>query len=288
MTRRHLPISSAALAAALISLTAAASEVPVQAQQPSRQELLDRATAYVLSFVDRFTNVVAEETYRQETTRPKASRILRSDLALVRFPGATTWMMLRDVYEVDGKSVRDASQEQRILRLFTETPRTAVGRAREIADAGTRFNLVDIGNTNNPLAVLAFLQPEYRARFRFNLAGIEKKLGPMVRTVRFVEFQRPTILKQGANSDLFSRGLIWIEEQTGRVVKTELQLGSQMEPIRITTTYRFDEDLQLNVPIEMQDWYPDGGGEIRGLATYGKFRRFQVQTEESAATQKQP
>jgi hypothetical protein len=288
MTRRHLPISSAALAAALISLTAAASEVPVQAQQPSRQELLDRATAYVLSFVDRFTNVVAEETYRQETTRPKASRILRSDLALVRFPGATTWMMLRDVYEVDGKSVRDASQEQRILRLFTETPRTAVGRAREIADAGTRFNLVDIGNTNNPLAVLAFLQPEYRARFRFNLAGIEKKLGPMVRTVRFVEFQRPTILKQGANSDLFSRGLIWIEEQTGRVVKTELQLGSQMEPIRITTTYRFDEDLQLNVPIEMQDWYPDGGGEVRGLATYGKFRRFQVQTEESAATQKQP
>jgi hypothetical protein len=288
MTRRHLPISSAALAAALISLTAAASEVPVQAQQPSRQELLDRATAYVLSFVDRFTNVVAEETYRQETTRPKASRILRSDLALVRFPGATTWMMLRDVYEVDGKSVRDASQEQRILRLFTETPRTAVGRAREIADAGTRFNLVDIGNTNNPLAVLAFLQPEYRVRFRFNLAGIEKKLGPTVRTVRFVEFQRPTILKQGANSDLFSRGLIWIEEQTGRVVKTELQLGSQMEPIRITTTYRFDEDLQLNVPIEMQDWYPDGGGEIRGLATYGKFRRFQVQTEESAATQKQP
>jgi hypothetical protein len=61
-----------------------------------------------------------------------------------------------------------------------------------------------------------------------------------------------------------------------------------MEPIRITTTYRFDEDLQLNVPIEMQDWYPDGGGEVRGLATYGKFRRFQVQTEESAATQKQP
>jgi hypothetical protein len=38
----------------------------------------------------------------------------------------------------------------------------------------------------------------------------------------------------------------------------------------------------------MQDWYPDGGGEVRGLATYGKFRRFQVQTEESAATQKQP
>jgi hypothetical protein len=284
MPRRLLP-SNAVFVTSLLCLTAAASRTPVQAaQQPSQQELLDRATAYVLSFVDKFANVVAEETYRQETTRPRASRVLRSDLALVRYPGATTWMTFRDVYEVDGKSVRDANQEQRIMRLFTETPRNAMGRAREIAEASTRFNLVDIGSTNSPLLVLAFLQPEYRTHFRFNLAGIEKKLGPTVRTVRFVEFQRPTILKQGANSDLFSRGLMWIEEQTGRVVKTELQLGPQMEPVRITTTYRFDEDLQLNVPVEMQDWYPDGDGEIKGFATYGKFRRFQVQTEEQTAT----
>ena len=63
-------------------------------------------------------------------------------------------------------------------------------------------------------------------------------------------------------------------------MKTELQLGPTMMPIRITTTFKFDEDLMLNVPAEMEDWYPDGDGEIRGLATYGKFRRFQVQTEE--------
>jgi hypothetical protein len=283
MNARRLPISTAAIAVTVAWL-AGALATPVRAQQPSQQELLDRATAYVLEFVDRFTNVVAEETYRQETSRPKASRVLRSDLALVRYPGATTWSMIRDVFEVDGKPVRDANQAQRIMRLFTETPRTAVGRAREIAEASTRFNLVDIGSTNSPLLVLAFLQPEYRTHFRFNLAGIEKKLGPTVRTVRFVEFQRPTILKQNANGDLFSRGLIWIEEQTGRVVKTELQLGPQMEPVRIATTYRFDEDLQLNVPVEMQDWYPDGDGEIKGLATYGKFRRFQVQTEEQAVT----
>jgi hypothetical protein len=284
MTPGHRTVAFTALAGILVWLAGYTGGTPLQAQQPSQQELLDRATAYALSFVERFANVVAEETYRQETTRPRASRLLRSDLALVRFPGSATWMMFRDVYEVDGKSVRDASQEQRILRLFTETPRTAVGRAREIADAGTRFNLVDIGNTNSPLLVLAFLQPEYRVRFRFNLAGIEKKLGPTIRTVRFVEFQRPTILKQGANSDLFSRGLIWIDEQSGRVVKTELQLGPTLEPIRITTSFKFDEELQLNVPVEMQDWYPDGNGEIKGLATYGKFRRFQVQTEEQTAT----
>jgi len=288
MTPSPRPVAVAMLAGVLAWLAVAAGPVLQAQQPPSQQELLDRATAYSLGFVDRFSNVVAEETYKQSTTRPKASRVLRSDLALVRYPGATTWTMLRDVFEVDGKSVRDASQQQRIMRLFTETPRTAMGRDREIADAGTRFNLVDIGNTNSPLLVLAFLQPEYRTHFRFNLAGIEKKLGPTIRIVRFVEFQRPTILKQGANSDLFSRGLIWIDEPSGRVVKTELQLGPTMMPIRITTTFKFDEDLMLNVPAEMEDWYPDGDGEIKGLATYGKFRRFQVQTEEHTADPVKP
>ena len=282
MTRRSRPVSYVVAAGTLVWLAAAAAGPGLQAQRPSQKELLDSATAYSLDFLDRFANVVAEETYRQQTSRPRASRVLRSDVALVRFPGAAQWMMFRDVYEVDGRSVRDANQEQRIMRLFTEAPRNAVARAREIADAGTRFNLRDVGNTNNPLLVMAFLQPEYRERFRFNLAGIEKKVGPNARTMRFQEFRQPTILKQGANSDLFSRGLIWVDESSGSVMKTELQLGPTMMPIRITTTYKFDEDLKLNVPVDMEDWYPDGEGEIKGLATYGKFRRFQVQTEERA------
>jgi hypothetical protein len=280
MTIRPRPVSFAAVAGVLVWLAVTAAGPGLQAQRPSQKELLDSATAYSLAFLERFSNVVAEETYRQRTSRPKATRVLRSDVALVRFPGAAQWMMFRDVFEVDGKAVRDANQEQRIMRLFTEAPRNAVARAREIADAGTRFNLRDIGNTNNPLLVMAFLQPEYRERFHFNLAGIEKKVGPTARTIRFQEFRQPTILKRNANGDLFSRGLIWVDENSGTVLKTELQLGPTIMPIRITTTYKFDEDLKLNVPVEMEDWYPDGDGEISGLATYGKFRRFQVQTEE--------
>jgi hypothetical protein len=34
------------------------------------------------------------------------------------------------------------------------------------------------------------------------------------------------------------------------------------------------------VPVEMRDWYPDGNGEIRGVASYGRFRRFQIKTTE--------
>jgi len=72
-----------------------------------------------------------------------------------------------------------------------------------------------------------------------------------------------------------------VDEQTGRVVKTRLQVGPFRIPPEVVTTFRRDDDLGIDVPAEMKDWYPDRQGEIRGLATYGRFRRFQVRTEES-------
>jgi hypothetical protein len=62
------------------------------------------------------------------------------------------------------------------------------------------------------------------------------------------------------------------------VVKTELQLGRSL---RITTLFTFDEALGINVPVVMEDRYPDRTGEFIGKATYGKFRRFEVKTEET-------
>jgi len=73
-----------------------------------------------------------------------------------------------------------------------------------------------------------------------------------------------------------------VDEQTGRVVKTRLQVGNARIPPEVVTTYRHDDELGIDVPAEMRDWYPDGNrGDIKGVATYGRFRRFQVTTEES-------
>ena len=102
-----------------------------------------------------------------------------------------------------------------------------------------------------------------------------------MRTVRFVEFRQPALLKWNASTDMPSRGLMWIEEHTGRVVKTQLQLGGVRYPIRVTTTFKFDKELGIDVPTLMEDWYPQGTGEFRGKATYAKFRRFEIKTDES-------
>ena len=271
---------------ALLVTMALASPAATAAQTPKPEELIARASAYVHEFVNRFANVVAEERYEQEITVPRRKRVLTGDFLLVRYPGDEMWQAFRDVSEVDGKPVRE--REDRILKLFTEPSGSALRRAAEIAGASSRYNLLDVGTLSNPLLTMAFLQDQYHPHFRFTLAGIEKKLGPDVRTVRFVEFQRPTLLKGNSNADMPTRGLMWIEQATGRVVKTELQLGTTGFPVRIVTTFTFDEELGINVPALMEDWYPDGTGEFRGKATYGKFRRFQVQTEEAIKTPPTP
>ena len=264
---------------AVAVLTCAASS-PGTAAGPDLQTLLDMAGAYQLRFVGAFENVVAEETYVQEMSTPRRKRTIKSDYLFVKYPDVVGLMALRDPFEVDGKAVRDAASADRMMKLFTSPVPNAVLRARALAEEGARYNLLDIGTMNNPVATMAFLQANYRPRFRWNLAGIEKDLGPTIRTVRFQEFQVPSILRIGANQDLLCRGLIWIDETDGRVVKTRLQAGPFIVPPEVVTTFRHDEALGIDVPAEMKDWYPDRTGEVRGTATYGRFRRFKVQTDE--------
>ena len=276
MTERGRPLG--VLVAAVLAWAGA---MQGSAAGPDLQTVLDLATAYELKFIANFENVVAEEVYVQEISSPRRKRTIKSDFLFVKYPDVEGSMALRDVFEVDGKPVRDAAQSDRMMKLFTSPVADAILRARALAQEGARYNLLDIGTLNNPVLTMVFLQPNYRPRFRFNLAGIEKSLGPTIRTVRFEEFRIPSILKSGSNYDMLSRGLIWVDEETGRVVKTRLQVGPFRTPPEIVTTYRHEPDLGIDVPAEMQDWYPDRNGDIRGVATYGRFRRFQVKTEET-------
>jgi hypothetical protein len=261
----------------------------LQGQNAEQRRVLNLATLYVHRFIDAYTNVVAEETYVQETTSPRRTRTLKSDYSLVRFPGAIMWQGFRDVFEVDGRAVQDSGREARLAQLFVEVPENAMRRIDEIDRASVRYNIADIGTLNNPLRVIAYLQEQYRSRFRFTFSGIEKDLGPTVRTVRFEEFQRPTLLRTGGGADFTSHGLIWIDEPTGRIVKTELRPGRFQNPSTIiTTTFRFDETLGIDVPGEMRDRYPDRTGEVRGVATYGRFRRFNVRTDAAVDTPDAP
>ncbi len=145
--------------------------------QPSRPELVERASAYVSRFLAAFSNVVAEEHYEQEATVAPRRRTLRSEFLVVRYPGAGASHVFRDVLEKDGRVVAGA-REGRLAALFARPAEQALPRAQEIAAAGARHNIQDVGTLNNPLLVLTFLQRGYRDRFRFTLATLEQASVP--------------------------------------------------------------------------------------------------------------
>ena len=268
----------AALALCIV-IVLAASDSP--AQSASTNEIVSRVAQYIDEFVGRFVNVVAEERYLQETTTPRRRRELISDFLFVKPQESKDWYQFRDVLEVDGTAVRD--RDERLAELFLEgSPVTAIPAARRIAEEGARYNLVEIGTVNQPLLGLAFLQKRYQARFRFSPGPRENDIDSDVRLISFHEWAVPTILRDNAaaNLPLPVRGRAWIEESTGRVVKTEVLLGEGSFPMQIVTTFQFDDRLKMDVPVEMRDWYPLQSGELQGIATYRRFRRFEVTTGE--------
>ena len=264
------------LALPLVALLAA----PTPAQQVTSPMLAEKAAAYMAEQVARLTNVVAEEHYLQQTTTPARKRTLKSDYLLIRLQDNSGFISFRDVFEVDGKAVRD--RDERLQKLFLGPSfDNALEQAQTIARESARHNIWDIGTINNPYLAMALIQDVYRARFRLISPSQQRAMGLGVWSVQFQEFVRPTIIKGNGNADIPSRGLWWIDAASGRVLKTELRLGTnQLNGTRIEVTFRYDEELMLNLPAEMKEWYPDRAGEIRGVATYGRFRRFGVSTDE--------
>ena len=166
-------------------------------------------------------------------------------------PGSDEWFQFRDVFEVDGAPVRD--RDERLAKLFLDEPGNALTRAAEVMRESARFNLESsIGTLNKPLLAIAYLQPRYVTGFWFTVGPIDRSVGAGVRLVQFEEWARPTILRRAAgNADLPARGRMWIEEGTGRVMKTELRAGEA----EIVTTFAFDVNLQVAVPVEMRERY---------------------------------
>jgi formylglycine-generating enzyme required for sulfatase activity len=265
--------------------------------------LLDRAAWYLDYFIDQFENVVAEEFYIQDSSvmmptylpggrntvpaPPSAAdlsrarhRDLRSDFLLVKSPDTSALVPFRDVIAVDGVVVRD--REARLAKLFLGTSKDAMEQAEAVRAEGARYNLGNMRSTlGNPVLALGVLQASYQARFRFTLSKEDHSVGPGVWAVDFKEDAPPAMIRGEASGDLFSHGRLWIEAATGRVVKTEIQVQQPSVRADITTTFRLDERFGIAVPMEMREHYTfSSGNRVNNVATYGRFRRFDVNADE--------
>jgi len=260
------------------------------------EQLLDRASSFVENLITKLARVVAEEQYVQEyldssiegsrgnfqgAPQVRERRRLVGDLLLVKPSDSEPWRLFRDVFEVDGRPVRD--RENRLAKLFLEMKDTAgaVKRAQQIAAESSRFNIKQIGTVDNPLLALGFLQRAYRPRFRFTLRGRDAAVGENVWIVEYRETARPTLMRGSGDKDVVARGRYRIDSTNGHIAKTELIFNSLGTESSVTTTFEMDERLDTLVPVEMRFKRGGSRNEVRGVATYGRFRRFEVGTEET-------
>ena len=290
---------------ALIAGAIAAGAAHLRAADPITLDgLLNRAAWYLDYFVDRFENVVAEEQYSQNAASPLPTfspitgrggvaqppsaaestrarhRDLRSDFLLVKSPQTEALVPFRDVIAVDGVVVRD--REARLAKLFLNPAVDAMAQAEQIREEGARYNLGNMRSTiGNPVMALAVLQRSYQPRFHFSLGKEDRGMGANIWTVEYKEETAPAMIRGEAGTNLFAHGRLWIDAISGRVVKTELRVEQPSIRAVVTTTFRPDDRFDIGVPLEMRETYTFGNGNnINTVATYGRFRRFDVRAEE--------
>ncbi len=247
-----------------------------------------RTQQYLSRYQATFSAVVSKETYHQEIRRKDEvhrKRDLLSDVLMVWVPADESWLIFRDVYEVNGREVRD--RQRRLERLFIESPQTAFDQAKQIAEESARFNIGDVSrNVNLPTMALGFLYPANMPRSNFSKRGEETLDGTATWIVEFVEHARPTVIRS-AKADIFSRGRFWIDPVEGRVLRSRLEVGDVNTDVRasIAVSYEPNAELGFWVPSRMEEEYSKRRGrpdeKIHGLAAYSDFRTFQVQVDEA-------
>ena len=135
-----------------VAVVMALSTLVLSAQRNRTDDVLAREAAYLREFVQRFSDVVAEERYVQDAkTVPRArtrgtvvrSRLftrhveLMSDFLLVKLKESGEWQAFRDVFDVNGEPVRD--RDERLTKLFLNPTRSVLDDANAIALEGARL-----------------------------------------------------------------------------------------------------------------------------------------------------
>jgi hypothetical protein len=267
-----------------------------QRQGRALDDLLDRATRYVLAYEQAFTLLIADELYVQEIRRPpnpgtNLSRTnpgggmlaggpmkiqeLKSDFLLVQLGEGAGWMQVRDVFEVNATKVRD--RDDYLISLFVSSHPARFEEADRVVEESKKYNIGSVARSvNHPTLAMMFLHPRVRERFAFDDQGVDTvNLRSLVR-LGYREIARPTLIKTTRGRDLALTGNLWVDSATGTVVKTELNVADPDVRAQVAVLFRNDDKLKLWVPAQMDEYYKatQSLDEIFATATYANVRKY--------------
>jgi hypothetical protein len=258
------------------------------------EDVLSRAASYVLRFERVIPSVVAEEHYRQRLVlhQPPASGSrgarppedaqrteLKSDFLMVRSQETDMWIPFRDVFEVDGKPVR--AREERLTKLLMDASGSSYDRAWRLTEEGARYNIGPVQRTVNvPTQALQFLLPSNQPKSVFRRAGVDRIAHVSVWEVRFEEIGLPTLIRTTGGASLPATGTFWIDPATGAVLRSMIRTKQPSFRSEIVVTFETHDTVDVRLPAELKEKYAGNGYDLDGTATYSRFRKFRVTTDE--------
>jgi hypothetical protein len=262
----------------------------VVSDEPSLKEVVRRMGAYVQSYGERTSIVVATERYTQDfrAIGPNGSgdhRETVADFAIVRIEGRGGWIGFRDVIEVDGASLNN--RKERLLHVLTTASGT-IDEARRLSNESARFNIGPVfRDFNVPTSVLFFFIPRNLDRFKFSRRSVA---ADGIWEIAFRETERPTLVRTPAGASVPSEGSLWVEAATGTVVRTQVRMKDFGTPTsdrprgsgaaEIDVTYQLVRALGMWLPDRMIETYevgPERSSErTTAEARYSDYRQFQT------------
>ena len=258
----------------------------------SLPEVLERAGTYIGRFDAAVASVVAEEHYQQKyiipdalpagrATRPyEEKRDIKSDFLMVRSQESDLWIPFRDVFEVDGRPVRE--REERLTRLLVDASGSSYDRARRLTEEGARYNIGPVRRTVNiPTQALQFLRTSNQPRSVFRKAGEERVGGTMAWQIQFEEVGLPTLIRTTGGASLPAAGSFWIDPVSGVVLRSLIRTRLDDMRAEIEVGFAPSDVVDVRLPSELREKYRGRNYQLDGVATYARFRRFRITTDEA-------
>jgi hypothetical protein len=280
----------------VLSFVALAASPVAQRQGRALDDMLDRATRYVLAYEQSFSLLVAHEVYTQEIRRPSNPgtnlsrnnpgggmlaggptkvQELRSDFLLVQLGEGAGWLQVRDPFEVNATKLRD--RDEYLIGLFVSGHPARFEEADRVVEEAKKFNIGTVERSvNHPTLAMMFLHPRVRERFHFDDQGVDAvNLRSLVK-LGYRETARPTLIKTTRGRDIGLTGTLWVDSATGTVVKTDLIVADPDVRAQVTVTFRNDEKLKIWVPSLMEEYYKatQSLDEVFATANYTNVRKY--------------
>src|SRR5437867_6143973 len=276
---------SSGVLAALLMLAA-----PSQSRSsPELLGVLQRATDYVTQYEADLGNLIGSEQYIQNAVwlgstgrggpmvTKRLQRRVSSDFLIIQV--GPEWTALRKANRVDGSKIKEP--EPAFDDAFDDSAEANHKHLLAMKAESTRYNIGDIiREINLPTVALQVLRKSEVSRFAFERVGSSKIEGSQTWAIRFREQALPTLVVGGNREPLYSSGTLWIEPETGRVLRTEFTVENPFAPsrvkARVVVTYAAAKNIKLLVPTLMNEQYDSDFNTVYCQAFYSNFRPFEV------------